>query len=246
MIKAFVIGIRGKMGGHILSSAESCGFEITGGLDLTASVNPPIFTDPHSVNVPYDVIIDFSRPAESTLNAIKILCLKKACPAVIATTGYGDKENKEISALSKSVPIFRSANFSLGVAAAKAAAKEAQKVLGKLYDVEIVEKHHREKADSPSGTALMLADALCGDGKKTVNRSGMRSENEIGISSVRGGGVIGEHEIGFYGDDEIVTVTHTALSRRLFAVGALKAARFVIGKPPGLYGMDDMISELTK
>lgn len=243
MIKAFIIGIRGKMGGHLLSSAESCGFTVTGGLDLTECENPKTFTDPQKVNVPYDVIIDFSRPTSNTLEAIKFLCLKNGCPAVIATTGFDDEGNNAITALSKSVPVFRSANFSLGIAAAKAAIKVIKSVLGDEFDVEIVEKHHKEKADSPSGTAILLADAIRGGDKMEKTRNGVRG-GEIGILSLRGGGVIGEHEVGFYGDNEVVAVTHTALSRKLFALGAFKAARFVIGKPPRLYGMDDMIEEL--
>ena len=246
MINAFIIGIRGKMGSHLISCAESCGFTVTGGLDLTECENPKTFTDPQKADVPYDVIIDFSSPSVSTLEAIKILCLKNDCPAVIATTGYGEKYRNAITDLSKSVPIFMSANFSLGVAAAKEAIKAVKKVLGNDFDIEIVEKHHKSKADSPSGTALSLINAIS-DGKTVVfNRSGKRGSNEIGVSSVRGGGVIGEHEVGFYGENEVITVTHTALSRKLFALGAFKAAAFIMGKSPGLYGMDDLTAELIQ
>lgn len=246
MIKAFIVGINGKMGKMLVSSAKQCGFEIVGGYDLKESADPPVFTDAKKANVDYDVVIDFSRPEKNTLEAIRFLAEKRACPAVIATTGYDDAGIAAINALSKKVPVFRSANFSIGIAATKAAAIAVKKILGDPFDIEIVEKHHNQKADSPSGTALLLADALAPKDKQAVNRSGKRGEGELGITSVRGGGVVGEHEIGFYGDDEIVTVSHSARSRRLFAVGAFEAAKFVIGKPPKLYGMDDLVDELIR
>ncbi len=241
MIKAFIIGINGKMGKMLVAAAQQCGFEIKGGFDLTESDDPPVFTDAKKVNVEYDVIIDFSRPAQSTLDAITHLAEKRSCPVVIATTGYDAAGDSAIAALSKKVPVFRSANFSLGVAATKAAAIAAKKVLGDTFDIEIVEKHHNQKADSPSGTALMLAGALAKKENFVINRAGKRNPGEVGITSVRGGGVVGEHEIGFYGEDEIVTISHSARSRRLFAFGAFKAAQFVIGKQAGLYDMDDLV-----
>lgn len=244
MIKAFIVGINGKMGKMLVASAQQCGFEITGGYDLTESGTPPTFTDAKKVNIDYDVIIDFSRPDPNTLDAIKFLAEKRACPAVIATTGFDAAGIDKINALAKKVPVFRTANFSLGIAATKAAAIAVKKILGSSFDIEIVEKHHNQKADSPSGTALLLADALAPKDKQVINRDGKRGAGELGITSVRGGGVVGEHEVGFYGDDEIVTITHSARSRRLFALGAFEAARFVIGKAPKLYDMDDLVKEL--
>ncbi|MCH5162900.1 MAG: 4-hydroxy-tetrahydrodipicolinate reductase [Clostridiales bacterium] len=241
MKKAFIVGINGKMGKMLVDLAASCGYEISGGLD-TAADGKAVFTNAAQVNVNYDVVIDFSRPA--TLPEVVALCCARGVPAVIATTGYSDGELAAIAELSKSVPVFRSANMSLGIAATKAAAVAAKAVLGDAFDIEIVEKHHNQKADSPSGTALLLADALAPKDKQIFGRDGKRNHGELGITSVRGGGVVGEHEIGFYGEDEIVTVSHSARSRRLFAAGAFKAADFCMGKPAGLYDMDDLVKEI--
>ncbi len=239
MKKAFVFGISGKMGKMLSECAADCGFEITGGFDIVKSQSVPTFDDIRNVNVPFDVIIDFSRPF--SLSAIVALVEKNPVPVVIATTGYNDSELKTISMMSQKVPVMHSGNFSLGIAAVKAAAKAAQAVLGDMFDIEIVEKHHNRKVDSPSGTALMLADALAPRDSQVVDRMGKRNKGELGITSVRGGGVVGEHEIGFYGEDEIVTISHSARSRKLFAAGAFKAAHYLLTQKPGMYDMDDII-----
>ena len=239
MKKAFVFGINGKMGHILAECAADFGYEITGGFDITACDFVPTFDNVQNVNVPYDVIIDFSRPG--SLPAIVALVSEKPAPVVIATTGYNDSELKTISLMSKRVPVMRSGNFSLGIAAAKAAAKAVQRILGDAFDIEIVEKHHNRKVDSPSGTALLLADALAPRDKQVINREGKRNRGEIGITSVRGGGVVGEHEIGFYGENEIVTITHSARSRSLFAAGAYRAADFLLTAQPGLYSLDDLV-----
>ncbi len=238
MKKAFVFGISGKMGKMLSDSANEFGYAVTGGFDATAVDGIPTFTDVSDVNVPFDVIIDFSRP--QTLTALIALADKARKPVVIATTGYNDSELMSIRLLSKRVPVLHSGNLSLGIAATKAAAKAAQAVLGDAFDVEIVEKHHNQKADSPSGTAIMLADALAPRDNQVFARDGKRRKNELGIASVRGGGVVGEHEIGFYGNDEIVTISHSARSRRLFAAGAFRAADFLLSAKPALYAMDDI------
>ncbi len=244
MKNVFIVGINGKMGKTLCACAADHDFTVTGGFDaVRSSGDIPVFCDAHDVNVDYDIIIDFSYPCPETLHAVTYLAQKKQCPAVIATTGFCAEGLAEIEALSKRVPVFRSANMSLGIAAAKAAAVTAKKILGDSFDIEIVEKHHSQKADSPSGTAILLADALNDvNGKVIANRQGKRGRNEIGISSVRGGTVVGEHEIGFYGDDEIVTISHSARSRKLFAAGAFKAAEFLFNKAPGLYDMDDLVN----
>ncbi len=241
MKRAFIFGIDGKMGKMLVESAESCGFVVSGGYDVAEDAARNVFNDFHKVDVDFDVIIDFSRPHPDVLKAITALATSKQAPAVIATTGFCAQGLKEIDELAKIVPVFRSANMSLGIAAAKAAALAAKAVLGDAFDIEIVEKHHNRKVDSPSGTALLLADALAPREKQVINRVGKRNRGELGITSVRGGGVVGEHEIGFYGEDETLTVTHTAMSRKLFAAGAFKAAEFLIGKAPGLYNMDDLV-----
>lgn len=242
-VKAFVFGISGKMGKMLVSCASDFGFEIVGGFDSIPSPDVPTFTDVNDVNTAFDVIIDFSRP--QTLTPLITLANARRVPVVLATTGYNDSELKSIHVLSRFVPVFRSGNMSLGIAAAKAAAKTVQSILGDSFDIEIVEKHHNQKADSPSGTALLLADALCPREKQIVNRDGKRNRSELGITSVRGGSVVGEHEIGFYGDDEIVTISHSARSRKLFAAGAFEAARFLLNSKSGLYDMDDLTEVLT-
>ncbi len=244
MKKAFIFGISGTMGKTLVARAADFGYEITGGFDKVPADGIPTFTDIRDVNVPFDVIIDFSIPC--TLAALVALAYAKRVPAVIATTGYNDSELKMIRMLSQKVPVFRSGNMSLGVAAVKAAAQTVQKILGDGFDIEIVEKHHNRKIDNPSGTALMLADALSPRENQTVNRFGKRSRGEVGITSVRGGTVVGEHEIGFYGDDEIVTLSHSARSRKLFAAGAFKAADLLLSvKSSGMYDMDDIINSVN-
>ncbi|MDE6401075.1 MAG: 4-hydroxy-tetrahydrodipicolinate reductase, partial [Clostridiales bacterium] len=170
----------------------------------------------------------------------------KRVSCVIATTGYNDSELMSIRMLAKRVAVFRSGNTSLGIAAVKAAAMAAKDILGDGFDIEITEKHHNQKADNPSGTALLLADALAPRDKQIVNRDGKRNQGELGITSVRGGGVVGEHEIGFYGEHEIITISHSARSRELFAAGAFKAADFLLSAKPALYDMDDVVAYLRK
>lgn len=242
MKTVFIVGADGKMGKMLYSCAAEYGYRVSGGLDATADKLRNVFSDAEKVDVDYDVVVDFSRP-QALDGVIKLAKAKKA-PAVIATTGYDAEQQKKISELATAVPVFLSGNMSLGIAAVKAAALAAKSVLGDGFDIEIVEKHHNQKADSPSGTAILLADALSPRDNQVVNRNGKRNRGELGITSVRGGGVVGEHEIGFYGENEIVTITHSARSRALFAAGAFKAADFIIGKPAGLYSMDDYVKTL--
>lgn len=243
MKKAFIFGIDGRMGKMLVDCAADFDYKIVGGFDKTPRGGDiPVYNDTNKIDVDFDVIIDFSNPY--LLSPIIALTEKMRKPVVIATTGYNDSELRTIRLLSKKVPVFRSGNMSLGIAATKAAAKAAQAVLGDMFDIEIVEKHHNQKLDNPSGTALLLADALTPHDNQIINRDGKRKKGELGITSVRGGGVVGEHEIGFYGEDEIVTITHSARSRKLFAAGAYKAADFLLTAPPALYDMDDLVNTL--
>ena len=242
MKKAFIFGINGKMGKMLVKCAPDFGYEITGGFDVAPHPDIPTFDDVRAADVPFDVIIDFSRP--QTLTPLIALAEMRRVPCVIATTGYNDSELMSIRMLAKRIPVFRSGNTSLGIAATKAAAKAAQAILGDAFDIEIVEKHHNQKVDSPSGTALLLADALAPRDKQVIDRNGKRKHGELGITSVRGGGVVGEHEIGFYGEHEIVTISHSARSRELFAAGAFKAADFLLTAKPALYDMDDVVASL--
>lgn len=241
MKNVFIVGINGKMGKMLCEVAETYGYTVVGGFDKVQGGDYPVFSDAAKVKLEYDAVIDFSRPDPTALKATCTLAKKRKVPAVIATTGYGNDGLDTITELSHTVPVFFSANMSLGIAAAKAAAIAVKRILGDEFDIEILEKHHNQKADSPSGTALLLADALAPRDKQIINRFGKREHDELGITSVRGGGVVGEHEIGFYGDDEIITIQHSARSRRLFAAGAFRAVDFVLGKPSGLYDMDDLV-----
>ena len=243
MKKAFIFGIDGRMGKMLVASAADFGYTVVGGFDKTPRGGEiPVYNDVDKIDVKFDVIIDFSNPY--LLSPIIGLADRTKTPVVIATTGYNDSEAHAIMLLAQNVPVFRSGNMSLGIAAAKAAAVTAKSILGDTFDIEIVEKHHNQKLDNPSGTALLLAAALCPREKQVINRDGKRNKGEVGITSVRGGGVIGEHEIGFYGEDEIVTITHSARSRKLFAAGAYKAADFLLSAKPALYNMDDLVKTL--
>ncbi len=190
-----------------------------------------------------DVVMDFSNPAN----------IEKTCtyaeehriPAVIATTGCGDTERARIAHAAEKVPVVFSANYSLGITVMEKIAGEMTEFLGGSFDIEIVEKHHRNKLDAPSGTALLLANAVNSKGNYefTYGRYGssLRKKQEIGVHAVRGGGIVGEHSIIFAGDEEMLEIKHHAASKRIFAVGALLAAEFAAGKQSGLYDMKDVL-----
>ena len=190
-----------------------------------------------------DVIIDFSNP--KNLDMIYDYSLKTKTPVVFATTGYSDSELKKIDELSKSVPVLRSANFSLGVILLNKLVKMATPILKDGYDIEIIEAHHNKKLDAPSGTAKMLLKSVLDETGYDVKpgRDGYspRSKNEVGIHAVRGGTIVGEHEVLFCGTDEVITLKHSAQSKKIFATGAIKAAKWLVGKPVGFYDMEDVL-----
>ena len=163
---------------------------------------------------------------------------------MLAATGYDERQLKQIEDASKQVAVFRTANFSLGINLLLKLVRQAAETLGESFDIEIIEKHHNKKADAPSGTALMLAESANSafDNKKQLlnGRKGKRG-NEIGLHSVRGGTIVGEHEVMFAGEDEIITLSHSARSKSVFAAGAIKAACYLAGKPAGKYSMEDII-----
>lgn len=248
-MKIFLIGINGKMGKAIASVAENTdGVEIVGGLDVVKGGAYPVFASAAEVNVDYDCIIDFSRP--STLGDVITLALKRKVPAVIATTGYDAEQLAKIDELARKVPVFRSANMSLGVNVVESVLPLLAASL-KGFDIELVEAHHNQKADAPSGTAKQMLEAvekgLDYKPEYVEGRSGesKRKKGDIGVHAVRGGTIVGEHTVIFAGDDEIVEIKHTALSRRIFAVGSIKAALFLGGKKAGMYNMTNYI-ESTK
>ncbi len=246
MVKIFLTGISGKMGKTICRYAEESGCaSISGGLDTADAPDYPTFRRAADVNVDFDVIADFSRP--QTLDEVIALSDRYERPVIIATTGYDENGMKKIEALSKRRAVLMSGNMSFGVTLLTALLEKAAAALGDGFDAEIVEKHHNQKADAPSGTALMLARSVQSarpESRIICGRSGAnckRGKNDISISSVRGGTVVGEHEVMFLGNDEIITLSHSAFSRKIFAVGAVKAAKFLIGKKPALYGMRDVL-----
>ena len=252
MHKILISGCNGHMGRVVESLCAAdpevevvAGFDILGNTDHTF----PVFTSPTLFRGEADAVIDFSSPA--ALNGLLDFAKARKIPLVLATTGFTPEQVAQIGAAALEVPLFRSANMSLGINVLLELVKKAANVLGDSYDIEIVERHHRRKVDAPSGTALMIADAAasaCGHESEYVfDRHSVRQpreKKEIGISAVRGGTIVGEHEIIFAGHDEVMEIKHTALSRDIFAAGAIQAAKFIsqITKP-GLYDMSCLITK---
>lgn len=247
--RVLINGALGHMGRAVLASLEAGDGSLIPavGIDLAAGEFPgALFSSAEQVDAPFDVAIDFSRPAATM--AVLDLCLRERKPLVIGTTGLGEGEMARMKEASKVIPVFYSRNMSLGVNLQLALAAAATRVLGDGFDPEIVETHHNLKVDAPSGTALMLAEAIEGArageselifGRHETNRR--REKAEIGIHSLRGGTVAGEHSVYFLGADEEIIITHRAGSKRVFADGAVKAAAFLLMQAPGFYTMADVI-----
>ncbi len=249
MIKVLMNGCNGKMGQVITRLAgESDELKIVAGCDINDDIKNdyPVFKNIMDCNVDVDVIIDFSNPA--AFDKLIDFATSRKIPLVMATTGLSQDNIQRLKDASKVIPIFFSANMSLGINLVVSLVKKAAKVLEGNFDIEIIEKHHNQKLDAPSGTALLLADAINSvlQNKKeyTYDRHSQRKKrnaNEIGIHSVRGGTIVGEHSVIFAGTDEIIEINHSALSKDIFGTGALKAAKFIYNKAPGLYTMDHLI-----
>ena len=248
MTDIILCGANGKMGKvirDIVAKRDDC--RITAGIDLnTVSDSFPIYSSFDEIKEDADVIIDFSNPA--LLNDLLDFAVKKSMPVVIATTGYDESQKRQIEEASRKTSVFFTYNMSLGINLLANLAKKAVQVLGDGFDIEIIEKHHNQKIDAPSGTALMLADAICEELNKPMkyeydrhSKREKRTKNEIGMHAVRGGTIVGEHEIMFAGRDEIITLSHSARSKEIFAVGAVNAALFLKDKPAGMYSMKEMI-----
>lgn len=251
MINVLICGAFGKMGANVYDLLKNDqDVAIVAGVDKDCGTlgDVTVYPDFASVKEKVDVIIDFSSPAvlESELSFAR----ERKCAAVLATTGYTKEQLDLIDETAKEMAIFKTANFSLGVNLIVKLANKAAEVLGENFDVEIIEKHHNQKVDAPSGTALMLADAVnsaSSDNKDYLNgRSGIvgKRGKEIGIHAVRGGTIVGDHDVLFCGEDEIVTLSHSARSKKIFANGAVKAAKWLVGKPAGKYDMADMLSDV--
>ncbi len=250
MIRVIISGCNGRMG-RVVEEICACDPDVSvvAGFDILASADHdyPVFTSPTQFEGAADVVIDFSHP--SALSSLLSFCKKRNVAVVLATTGYLQEQLSEIEAAAKIVPVFRSANMSLGINVVIELIRKAAAVLDG-YDIEIVERHHNRKLDAPSGTALMLADAaasaLSYDAEYITDRSHSRqsrNRQEIGISAVRGGTIVGDHEVIFAGRDEVIELHHHAASREVFASGAVKAAKFLVGKPMRLYSMSDLVSK---
>ena len=251
MLNIILNGVNGKMGNALRAVIEAePDLRILAGFDAKRGDAPlpfDFYTDPKDCAQGADVLIDFSH--FTALPALLEYCLRTRTPAVVATTALGEAERARIESASAQIPVFRSANVSLGVNAVLRAARCAAPALEPDFNIEIVEKHHSGKTDSPSGTALMIAEAindvLAAKKDFVFGRHGKDDAckiTEFGIHAVRGGTLPGEHSVLFLGPDEVIEIKHTVFSQKVFALGAVKAARFLAGKPPGLYDMDDLIS----
>lgn len=250
MIKILMHGCNGKMGRmitEIVKNDENA--VIAAGVDKYTEVpnEYPVFDSIDKCDVDVDVVIDFSTA--KAVDSLLDYCVEKKLPVVLCTTGLSEEQLKKVEEASNETAILKSANMSLGINLLLKLLKDAAKVLAPSgYDIEIVERHHNQKLDAPSGTALALADsvndALDNEYHYVYDRSQVRQKREkkeIGISAVRGGTIVGDHEVIFAGTDEVIEFTHTAYSRSVFAKGAVEAGKFLAGKTPGMYDMGDVI-----
>lgn len=249
MTRIILCGCFGKMGRvitQLVSARSDC--EIAAGVDLCSDTAAfPVYNTIHAVKEDADVIIDFSHPSLLT-DILGYAAEHNNMPCVLCTTGYSAEQVEALKAASAALPVFYSRNMSLGINLLIELSKKAAKVLGNDFDIEIIEKHHNQKIDAPSGTALMLADAIASvrdaESEYTYDRHAQRKKretSEIGLHAVRGGTIVGEHEVIFAGNHEVITLSHSAQSKELFAVGAVNAAVYMTGKSAGLYDMSDLI-----
>ena len=250
MVKIIMHGCCGHMGQVISDLVEKdANAEIVAGIDVTDKGNTSyqVFTDIHECKTEADVLIDFS--SAKAADALLDYCVERNLPVVLCTTGLSEEQLAKVEETAKKIPVLKSANMSLGINTLMKLIQDAAKVLATAgFDMEIVEKHHRLKLDAPSGTALALADslneAMDNQYHYVYDRSQYRKkreEKEIGISAVRGGTIVGEHEVIFAGMDEVIEFKHTAYSRSVFGKGAVEAAKFLAGKTAGMYDMSDVI-----
>ena len=250
MVKVIMHGCNGKMG-QVISGliAADPDVEMAAGVDARDDGHNsyPVFTDIEDCNVEADCIIDFS--AAAAVDKLLTYCVEKHLPCVLCTTGLSEEQLKKVEEASKSTAILKSANMSLGINLLLKMLKEAAGVLAPAgFDMEIVEKHHNLKVDAPSGTALALADSINEEFDNQYeyvydrsSRREKRPKKEIGISAVRGGTIVGDHDVIFAGADEVITFSHTAYSKAVFGKGAVQAAKFLAGKSAGMYNMGDVI-----
>ncbi len=251
-MRILLSGACGRMGHAVAELCRERDVAVAAGVDVIAcgeELGFPVFPSFEAVKVRADVIVDFTRP--EALPELIDYALREEMPVVIATTGFNPADMKRIREAAQAVPIFQSANMSLGINLLKSLIRQAAAVLGEAFDVEIVERHHNRKIDAPSGTALMLFEELnkCYPGGREMmpgreSRTQMRDHREIGIHAIRGGTLTGSHEVSFYGPGETLTIVHDAQNRTVLAQGALQAAAFIKDKPAGYYAMEDLIKQM--
>lgn len=250
MVRAIMHGCNGRMGRVVTGLVqEDEAIEIVAGVDAYTGVanDYPVFDNIKKCDVEADVVIDFSNA--SAADGLLDYCVEKKLPVILCSTGLSEKQLAKVEECAKETAVLKSANMSMGINLLLKLLRDAAKVLSPAgYDVEIVEKHHNQKLDAPSGTAIALADsindAMDGAYEYIYDRSQRRQKRdakELGISAVRGGTIVGEHEVLFAGTDEVIEFKHTAYSRSVFAKGAVEAAKFLAGKPAGRYDMADVI-----
>ncbi len=251
MVKMIMHGCNGRMG-HVIADlvAADDAIEIVAGVDAfgESTYSFPVFKTLSECNVDADVIVDFSNA--SAVDGLLDHCAAKGIPVVLCSTGLSDEQLSKVKETSGKVAILKSANMSVGVNALLKVLKEVSPIFAAAgFDIEIVEKHHNQKLDAPSGTAIALADSinesLSGEYDYVYDRSTRREKRpvkEIGISAVRGGTIVGDHDVIFAGQDEVVTLSHRAYSRAIFGKGAIEAAKFLAGKGPGMYDMSDVLA----
>ena len=237
------------MGAAVIAAAKEAGDRIVAGVDINPAADSPfpIFTSPEEFQGRADVIVDFSH--HSALPGLLAYAVRTGTPLVVCTTGHTEEETAAMKEASERVAVFFSRNMSLGINLLISLCRRAAATLGADFDIEIIEKHHNKKLDAPSGTALMIADALSEDAEHSYvydrhAERRQRARGEIGLHAVRGGTIVGEHEVLFCGKDEVITLSHSAASREVFATGAIRAARFMKGRAPGFYNMEDVIGAL--
>ena len=250
MVRAIMHGCNGKMGQVITGLVrEDAGIEFVAGVDSYTGIENeyPVFESIGQCDVEADVIIDFSNA--QAVDALLDYCVDRKIPVVLCTTGLSGEQLAKVKEASGKTAVLKSANMSLGINLLMKLLKEAAPVLdGAGFDIEIVEKHHNQKIDAPSGTALALADVMkdeLEDGCDYIydrsTKREKRSRKEIGISAVRGGTIVGDHDVIFAGADEVITFSHRAYSKTVFGKGAIQAAKFLAGKPAGMYDMSDVV-----
>lgn len=256
MIDVLLCGALGRMGHSVAEAvAKTDSMRICAGIDINSNQKNyyefPIYEKLSDFHGKADVIIDFSHHTSS--GGLCMYAKENKIPLVIATTGHTAEEIETIRETSAFIPLFYSRNMSLGINLLISLAKRAAETLGDSFDIEIIEKHHNQKLDAPSGTALMIADGISSSLPcrpdyiyDRHNRHQKREKSEIGIHAIRGGTIVGEHDVLFAGHEEIITISHSAASRDIFAQGAVKAASFIVGKPAAMYNMDDIINGIDR